>query len=307
MKKIICMLIAMIILCSLFALSAYADTGVAEEASGETSKASTSKEDKPYVVKKSSLDVSDEERALVNAEKDDVVLYVYRIAYTMIFCEEKNIQDALNSGYLHAEYLYVQKPDQTCKTYNLEGDEMFSNRWNGGYEDGKEMDPFFFIRENELNAVFTDFVFDKIEQDVKIENVYLLYGDRQFEGTAVYYETNIGDFVYTTHFSSGNDCLMPIKDFWDFMKKLMDWWIEHGDKDIGVSYNDEWDLSNYDINSEKFKIDLANARLEPEDTELVPAPKATIDQTIVLPVAIVCIAACAGVVCVFVMRKKAKG
>ena len=86
-----------------------------------------------------------------------------------------------------------------------------------------------------------------IAPDVVVYNVYYLDGYGNQTGTAIYYNTNKGDFVYYCCYAVG-ECLLTLDAFCAYSKAVWD-------GANGYSYDfDAWDLSVYDFRSEGFDL-----------------------------------------------------
>ena len=127
-----------------------------------------------------------------------------------------------------------------------------------------------------------DFVKKYISPDVKVENVYYLSGETNHMGTAIYYRTNLGDYVYYNHYSIGEK-LFPIEKFCKYQKaisaELANNPNDNGSNDIDIS--GVMDLSEFELKetavSENVKGD-ANC-----DGELSMADAVIIMQSIANP------------------------
>lgn len=72
-------------------------------------------------------------------------------------------------------------------------------------------------------------------------------------GTAVYYKTNKGDYVYFNHLSIG-EYLFPIEAFCAYQRAILDEALQYPDRVGSVSYSQVWDLSPYDFKADTFNL-----------------------------------------------------
>ena len=95
----------------------------------------------------------------------------------------------------------------------------------------------------------------KIPAGAEIYETYYLSGENSYSGTAIYYKTNKGDFVYYSHYAVGDsEYLFPVKDFCEYQRAIYDEMGKYADLDGGVDISQLWDLTRYDIHSEDFNI-----------------------------------------------------
>ena len=220
------------------------------------------------------------ERRLVKDFKS--IMRYYNVPVRFVFTEYDNIDDILASSYATKKYYVVEQQDGTLQCYNEHLKEMKSNRQtikngetvNLSYLDIPEKA---FERFND-----SDFVKKYISPNVKVENVYYLSGESNHMGTAIYYRTNLGDYVYYNHYSIGEK-LFPIEKFCKYQKaisaELANNPNDNGSNDIDIS--GVMDLSEFELKetavSENVKGD-ANC-----DGELSMADAVIIMQSIANP------------------------
>ena len=93
-----------------------------------------------------------------------------------------------------------------------------------------------------------DFVNKYISSNAKLENIYYISGEINQMGTAIYYKTSVGDYVYYNYYSIGEK-LFPIEDFCKYQKAISDELAKHSDEngseDIDIS--DFMDLAKYEL------------------------------------------------------------
>ncbi|WP_295094647.1 dockerin type I domain-containing protein [Ruminococcus sp.] len=186
------------------------------------------------------------ERRLVQDFKS--IMRYYNVPVRFVFKEYDNIDDILASAYATKKYYVVKQHDGTLQCYNEHLKEMKSNRQT--IKNGETLTlPYLDIPEKAFERFNDpDFVKNYISPDVNVENVYYLSGESSHMGTAIYYRTDKGDYVYYNHYSIGEK-LFPIEDFCKYQKAISDELAKHSDEngsgDIDIS--DLMDLSKYEL------------------------------------------------------------
>lgn len=106
-----------------------------------------------------------------------------------------------------------------------------------------------------------------VSPDIIIESMYYLKGENSKMGTAIYYKTNLGDYVFFD--GSIDEYLFSAEAFFEYQRTLYAEAIQQGDKDGGLDYS-SWDLSAYDYRSDNFDPHAPfPISVEPEQT---PSP-----------------------------------
>lgn len=88
-----------------------------------------------------------------------------------------------------------------------------------------------------------------VSPDIIIESMYYLKGENSKMGTAIYYKTNLGDYVFFD--GSIDEYLFSAEAFFEYQRALYAEAIQQGDKDGSPAYS-SWDLSAYDYRSDNF-------------------------------------------------------
>jgi hypothetical protein len=210
------------------------------------------------------------------------IMRYYNVPIRFVFSEYDNIDDIPASIYKADKYYVVEQQDGTLQCYDEYLKELKSNRQIE--KNGEMIDlPYLDIPEKAFERFNDpDFVKKYISPDVKVENVYYLSGESNHMGTAIYYRTNLGDYVYYNHYSIGEK-LFPIEKFCKYQKaisaELANNPNDNGSDDIDIS--GVMDLSEFELKetavSENVKGD-ANC-----DGELSMADAVLIMQSIANP------------------------
>ena len=98
-----------------------------------------------------------------------------------------------------------------------------------------------------------------------VSNIYYFWGQSNHQGSALYYCTNEGEYVYYSG-SIGNDnrYLFPANDFFEFMKAV---YSNMGPENPpgGVDIESVWDLSGYNVASDLFSLKISDGIEKAED------------------------------------------
>ena len=92
----------------------------------------------------------------------------------------------------------------------------------------------------------SDLLKDNIAEDVETYNIYFLSDEINRMGSALYYKTNHGDYIYYYHYDTG-ELLFTVDEFVDFENSVLEKLKENSDKDGAISLNDVTDLSKYKL------------------------------------------------------------
>ena len=173
------------------------------------------------------------ERRLVQDFKS--IMRCYNIPVRSAFTEYNNIDDILASSYVLQKLYVVEQQDSSFKYYDEHLTEM------------KSSSSYLNIPEKAFTAFSDkDFVNQYISSDAELDDIYYLSGETSHMGTAIYYKTNLGDYVYY------NEMLFPIEDFCKYQKAISDELAKNpnanGSCDIDIS--NVMDLSKYELKND---------------------------------------------------------
>lgn len=199
------------------------------------------------------------EKKLQKAEAVKSVIRIYNTSLHSAFAKNANITEFLNSTDVIQIMYVVEYTDGTFRAFNNDSNytEILSNGFTKEENGVESANPPVSISAKAIEALQTNSVINKISSDIKVNNVYYLYGEPSMSGTAVYYETNKGDYVYYFHYDIG-ECLFPLTEFCSFQKAIIEESIRNP-VDGGLKVFGIWDLTKYDINSAKFDVGAINA------------------------------------------------
>lgn len=178
----------------------------------------------------------------------DKIVKCYSVDYESAFSEYSTFEEVLNSDYLNYIFYVVQSDEEGIKYYNEDGTEagtpvQVNNTFNTLV----------------LPAYFTESMIKLISPDINVYNVYYL-AKLNTDGVAIlYYETDMGNYVY---YRTQSKRLMPPAVFVDlirYRKRKHDTMMRGSITTEELSY----DLSIYEIYSENFDPHYLPAHLDP--------------------------------------------
>lgn len=189
-------------------------------------------------------EATDPELRLVKDFKN--VLRLYRIPLRSAFSHYTSIHDVLNSREMLGK-LYVVEYEDSVVFY----DEQLQEKKSTGYTiiDGEQVQlPYIYI-PTEAYERYTDesYLKGKLPDGAEVLNTYFLSGEPEMMGTAIYYCTTVGDYIYYNNYEVGEK-LFPIDDFCQFQKAISDELAKYPESGGGVNIADIWDLSKYSLN-----------------------------------------------------------
>ena len=184
--------------------------------------------------------ISDDLRAELNVTDSDVVLKLYNISLIFAFAEYQDIDSILKSEAVLEEFYAVKKYEDTYMYLREEEGEFVRTNLIRGNDRAVKM-----CETGEVTAY--------IAPDVVVYNTYCLSGESSNQGTAIYYETNKGDYVYYSHYAVG-ERLFPVAAFCAYTKAVMDEAAKLPPDAVGGADYGVWDLSPYDFKADTFNL-----------------------------------------------------
>ena len=181
------------------------------------------------------------ERRLVQDFKN--IFRLYNVPIRFAFVDYDNIDDILASEYILQRCFVVEQQDGSMTFYTEHLDEIRSNRYT--IVNGEQKQLQYIPIPDKTYERFTDkdFVKNNISPDAELENIYYLSGESSMMGTAIYYRTSVGDYVYY------KEMLFPVKDFCKYQKAIYDKYAEYPDENGfgGADVSGVIDLSQYKL------------------------------------------------------------
>ena len=197
-----------------------------------------------------SLTISDEVRQQLNVQTSESIYRIYNLSIYMAFSQINCVEELLEKDELILSEYYVIQTTEGTLSYRGVIDNKVVNF-------GDDVT----INSTALKAFQNGDVAKKISSDIEIYETYYFSGETSYTGSAIYYKTNKGDYVYYNHYALGNgEYLFPVKDFCDYQRAVYDELVKHANLDGGVDIGSIWNLSKYEINSPDFEIDTNSSR-----------------------------------------------
>lgn len=182
----------------------------------------------------------------------DRVVKIYNLPIVSAFSRYATISDVLDSEYGDFEYYVVLTAEGIVKYYSV-------NKWLKPVQ----LVDYGYFDERNLDTFFSGSVIKQISKEIKVHNVYYLTGENDHEGFALYYQTNMGDYVFFKD-SIGNDVryLMPAAYFHDYMKAVG---RQHGPKNVN-GWHPNYKVAGY------AHYDIRNTDYDPNTPPATPTP-----------------------------------
>ena len=182
------------------------------------------------------------ERRLVQDFKS--IMRYYNVPLRGAFTEFDNIDDVLASASVLKKYYVVEYEDGSVRFYDEHLNEMKSNSYT--IRNGERVAlPYLTLPEKAWNVFYNaDFAKTYIAPDAQVENVYWLSGESSMMGTAIYYRTSVGDYVYYYYHTIG-ETLFPVSEFCAYQQAIKDEIAKYPESGGGINIADVWDLTDY--------------------------------------------------------------
>ncbi|MCR4638787.1 dockerin type I repeat-containing protein [Ruminococcus sp.] len=188
----------------------------------------------------------------LNADTFKNVFRLYNTPVRFVFSEYSNIDKAFDSKYMNICYYVVEHTDGWFSFYNEELKEYKSARYT--IRDGKEVKlPYGEVEQRSYEVYLdSDIVKERISPDVVIKEKYFLSGESNHMGTAVYFKTSAGDYVYYRNYDVG-EVFMPVAEFCKLQKAIREELSKYPDDNGGgaVDITDVYDIAPYKLNSDR--------------------------------------------------------
>ncbi len=217
MKKyaiIICFLLA---ICH-FVLPAYAEQAAPEEDSSH---------------------ISQEILDLIPIKEGDQVIRIFLTNIHSEFAKHNNIDELL---FAHNDLIVyvVKSADGTLEAYRIFEGECVKMRLYQGY---------YVLVDTYLSGE----TIRQIDPEIEVEFAYYFCGETNISGNAIYYKTNLGDYVYYLSYSGGFDgaYLFSAENFFEAQAASYNHMLESGSNAGGIS-DPLFDLSVFQIGSPDF-------------------------------------------------------
>ncbi len=230
MKKICCILL-LILVCSLFLLNPV--VSFAQEQPSDI-----------WAIPKEHLAQMDKTDA-------QLVIRLPQISLVYEFAKSESVADVLQNCEVDRVYYWVFENGMLLRQYIVEKDDklLLTELPSGVEEEGHAIHKL-------LEELLEQTAIQRVSPDIQVINQYVLQDFNSMhrdDGTVIYYETNMGDYVY--HYRSGAQYLFPATVFLNFMEDI---WGESQEEPFAAgnptwnSYSKYW---RYDLDSRFFMLD----------------------------------------------------
>lgn len=199
-----------------------------------------------FVVEKTdSSKISAEVKQQLGVKASERVIKMYNVSLHGVFNQINSIDELFETkGLILEEYYAVQSSDGTLSYKKIADNSIVELNSRS-------------ISQEAITAFQDNTVTAKISPDIEVYESYYLSGEACHTGTAIYYKTNKGDFVYYNYYAIGNsEYLFPIKDFCEYQREICAELQKYPDSFGGADISQLWDLTKYDIHSTAFDLNV---------------------------------------------------
>jgi hypothetical protein len=155
----------------------------------------------------SALKIDDSIKASIGATDGQTVIRIHNIPIVYAFDAYDSIEEILKSDDILATYYAVTDGSEIISVYNDVDGEFHL------------MDNSMILNDSKTREVLTNRdALDMLPQNASVLDVYYLCGESNHQGSALYYKTNIGDFVYYEyHLTGETKTFFSANEFFDLM------------------------------------------------------------------------------------------
>lgn len=173
----------------------------------------------------------------LSINSEDTVVRIHNVPIVFAFSKYNNINELLRSDYIDQTFYAIVNGDTVSSIYTI--DDLG--------ETTKIENSFLSEDFKTISALLNNGVLDYLPEGTVVSNIYYFWGQSNHQGSALYYNTNKGGFVYYSGYMN-RQYLFPEKDFFEYMKAVYS--IMGTDNPPGsIDAESIWNLSNYDITS----------------------------------------------------------
>jgi len=192
-----------------------------------------------------SVSISDSQRALLSDSPDDTIVRIYEGDYRKAFRERASIEEIIQEPYT-ASTNYIVFSDELLTIKSPSNEVMQDNsRLRSVYSYSRDV-----AQRDDILSV--------LGKNVKAKKTYYLANTNRLSGIYVYYETNVGDYVYYCAFTreDAKEYLFPLDVFYVLQEDLEEFCSTHGWMTVTylgleemLDYSDYPDLSQYELST----------------------------------------------------------
>jgi hypothetical protein len=165
----------------------------------------------------SALQIDDSVKSALGVGENEQVIRFYNISTERACSQYGTIEEVLASDYvLQAHYAVIN--DDGIKVYRVDENSNVDEIRYG----------IRFTENETMSVLLNNTVLEQFPQGAKVLDVYYLWGENNYAGSALYYRTDKGDFVYYNYFLTyavlGKQQTFFTKDeFFDLMRAIDDY------------------------------------------------------------------------------------
>ena len=190
-----------------------------------------------------SYNISEDILARLPLEEGDRVVRLYNISILSDFSLNDNIADLLQNF----------EPQVIYAVESMKGERNAYGFWDGECVKMRHYDGFYVLLETYLN----NSAIELLDPNIVVEQSYYFMGETNYQGSAIYYKTNLGDYVYYRCMRHGFDgeYLFSADAFFSAIKLTCQMEREqYKEPVVGGIGNDELEpyISAYKIGSDHF-------------------------------------------------------
>lgn len=188
--------------------------------------------------------------ALSQIGNSGTIVKVYNGSLLGHFAGCQNIEEILADVNVRKYIGYYKKSGDSLRWYEYSAPENYEKLWPGEAVVESKTHISGMIQEFQTMEAIS-----AVSPDIVIESVYYFDSSSAHEGSAIYYKTNLGDYVFYRHLWDGTQMLCTAERFFEYkraeIEALLD---EYGNGHImgGSAGIEDWDLSIYDYRSPNF-------------------------------------------------------
>jgi hypothetical protein len=188
--------------------------------------------------------------ALSQIGNSGTIVKFYNYSLLIDFAECQNIEEVLSRRNQPKYIGYYKQTGNRLLRYSYSVRENYEKLW----------DPKVVNQNNQhisemLQELQTMEAISTVSPDIAIGSIYYMDATAQDEGTAIYYKTNLGDYVFYRHLWDGTQMLCTAERFFEYKRAEIEaWYGKYGNQLVsgGSAGIENWDLSVYDYRSPNF-------------------------------------------------------
>jgi hypothetical protein len=202
-----------------------------------------------YADTRDSRYIPPEDLAVINDPTAEIIVKAYNSDSISAFGYYENIEDALAYYCTPKWTVYIKKNAEGLSTYSY-----FTNK-SGVTKLTKSNAIYVNHSSAALQELQTGEAISTVSPDIVIESVYFMYGSSNYDGNAIYYKTNLGDYVYYRGAWGGPEMLCTAERFYEYKRAEYEEIVANNTGEVkngGGTSVEDWDLSAYDYRSPNF-------------------------------------------------------